>query len=61
MLATKFTEWRGQGLVPDEVSDELFAELYSAIADLDRSGLASPRALEFLITALLDKIFPTAG
>ena len=48
-------------MIPDEVSDELFAELYSAIADLDRSGLASPRALEFLITALLDKIFPTAG
>ncbi|RRD06655.1 TetR/AcrR family transcriptional regulator [Arachnia propionica] len=60
-LASRISEWRARGLVADEVSDELLEELYLAMTTLDRSGAVSSRAVEFLMTALLEKIFPSAG
>lgn len=61
VLLARIAEWRRQGLVSPEVSDELLEELYWAMTALDRSALASPRVVEFLTTALLDKVFPNAG
>lgn len=60
LLAVKLQQWREEGRVSPDVDDDLFEELYAAMIALDRAGVISPRSLEFLMDALLDKVFPVA-
>lgn len=56
-LAKKVSEWRASGQLRPVATDQLLSELFTVLTIKDTSGKVSPEMMQFLIEAVLDKLF----
>jgi len=56
-LAKKVSEWRDSGQLRPVATDQLLSELFTVLTIKDTSGKVSPEMMQFLIEAVLDKLF----
>lgn len=53
-----FAQWKARGLVAPDVDAALFAELLEIARVTDKEQLARPSTFQFLVEAVVDKLFP---